>query len=114
MGEDNNLESNTESQEGDSPTKDESNTEEVDIEKFSEQWRIIMPIRRDNLLQKNTSTTEDELRSLGEVFGFDYTLSIDIERIDNNLIRNLSLTLAREQGFYPCGEKEKFTTITSR
>lgn len=60
-----------------------------------------MPIRRDNLLQKNTSTTEDELRSLGEVFGFDYTLSIDIERIDNNLIRNLSLTLAREQGFLP-------------
>lgn len=60
-----------------------------------------MPIRRDNLLQKNTSTMEDELRSLGEVFGFDYTLSIDIEKIDNNLIRNLSLTLAREQGFLP-------------
>ena len=60
-----------------------------------------MPIRRDNVVSPNTSSTEEVLRQYSSMSGYEYTMSIDLEKIDSKLIRNLSLALAREQEFLP-------------
>ena len=60
-----------------------------------------MAIRRDNIPKSQSFTNEERLRYLSDSSGYDYTLSIELEKIENTLIRNLSLTLAREQEFLP-------------
>jgi len=46
------------------------------------------------------------LSSLAEKFGFHYLEEVDIEAIETDLIRNLSLSLAREQRFLPLWKAE--------